>query len=53
MTQEANATMANDTQSTIPMEDDDEINLLDLLQVVMDNLRLLVLDEAATRSNFI
>ena len=27
----------------IAVEDDEEINLLDLLQVIMDNLRLLVI----------
>lgn len=46
MTQEANATMANDTRPSIPVEDD-EINLLDLAQVVVDNLRLLVLGPLA------
>ena len=36
--------MASETRQPIPMpEDDDEISLLDLLQVVVDNLRLLVL----------
>ena len=33
--------------TTLPPEDDDEINLLDLLQVVADNLRLLVLGPLA------
>lgn len=36
------ATAAEARQFT-PIEDDDEISLLDLLQVVVDNLRLLVL----------
>ena len=36
--------MASETRQPIPIpEDDDEISLLDLLQVVVDNLRLLVL----------
>jgi uncharacterized protein involved in exopolysaccharide biosynthesis len=37
--------MANEARQSTPMpeEDDDEISLLDLLQVVADNLRLLVL----------
>jgi tyrosine-protein kinase Etk/Wzc len=37
-----NAT-SNDQNSTDNMQDDDEISLLDLLQVIVDNLRLLVL----------
>lgn len=36
-----------DARPPLPVEDDDEINLLDLLQVVVDNLRLLVLGPLA------
>jgi tyrosine-protein kinase Etk/Wzc len=34
---------SNDTQPSMQLEDEDEISLLDLLQVIADNLRLLVL----------
>lgn len=37
-----NEVIANPAQSSNPPEDDDEINLLDLLQVVAENLRLLI-----------
>jgi tyrosine-protein kinase Etk/Wzc len=35
--------IASEARQSMPPEDDDEISLLDLLQVVVDNLRLLVL----------
>jgi len=41
MTQSTESAIARGTQQPLP--DDDEISLLDLLQVVVDNLRLLVL----------
>jgi uncharacterized protein involved in exopolysaccharide biosynthesis len=38
-----NEATAAEARQTMPLEDDDEISLLDLLQVVVDNLRLLIL----------
>ncbi len=42
MNMSENAT-SNAQGNVVDMQDDDEISLLDLLQVVVDNLRLLVL----------
>ena len=47
MTPTPESATAPDTRPATPVEDDDEINLLDLLQVVVDNLRLLVLGPLA------
>ncbi len=43
----SSAVIASEARQSISPEDDDEINLLDLLQVVVDNLRLLVLGPLA------
>jgi len=39
--------IASEARQPMPLEEDDEISLLDLLQVVVDNLRLLVLGPLA------
>ncbi|WP_296529770.1 Wzz/FepE/Etk N-terminal domain-containing protein [Rhodoferax sp.] len=51
MSQNANMSspevIASEARQPMPLEEDDEISLLDLLQVVVDNLRLLVLGPLA------
>jgi len=47
MTPTPESATAPDARPPVPVEDDDEISLLDLLQVVVDNLRLLVLGPLA------
>ena len=43
MSQSVNDNQSAENNMPIGMQDDDEISLLDLLQTIVDNLRLLVL----------
>jgi tyrosine-protein kinase Etk/Wzc len=47
MTNSVNENQSQDSNLPIGMQDDDEISLLDLLQTIVDNLRLLVLGPLA------